>query len=454
MAFRSITVPFLVVVLTLGCGAARSAADQPGDKAKVLRGKAAMGSWRDDAPGVRRLLTLKDLPGTSADRPNEVELVKMPDGAAPRVPEGFTVELFASGLKQPRVVRVAPNGDVFVVDSKPGEVHVFRPGAAGSRPQGSVFATGLKKPYGLAFYPPGADPEWVYVANTDSVVRFHYSAGDLKSSSAPETVVAGLPWQHHWTRDICFSPDGLKMYLAVGSGSNVALDMFPEPREDGKLEAWKKNKPLGAAWDTEERRANVLTYTPDGKDEAIMATGLRNPSGIAIQPATGKLWAVINERDGLGGDTPFEYATSVREGAFYGWPWYYMGGHEDPRQKGKRPDLKGKLTEPDVLLQAHTAPLQIAFYESDAFPAEYKGDAFVTMHGSWDRAERVGYKVVRMHFDEGGQASGEVEDFMTGFVVSDKQVWGRPVGVAVGPDGSLYVTEDGSGTVWRVTHRR
>ncbi|HYD01341.1 MAG TPA: PQQ-dependent sugar dehydrogenase, partial [Phycisphaerales bacterium] len=302
-------------------------------------------------------------------------------------------------------------------------------------------------------YPPGSNPEWVYVAQTDSVVRFHYSPGDLKAASAPETVVSGLPWQHHWTKDICFSPDGAKMYLAVGSGSNVALDMFPEPREDGKLEAWKKNKPLGAAWDTEERRANILTYTPDGKNEAIMATGLRNPSGIALQPATGRLWAVINERDGLGGDTPFEYATSVREGAFYGWPWYYMGGHEDPRQKGKRPDLKGKLTEPDVLLQAHTAPLQIVFYEGDAFPAEYRGDAFVTYHGSWDREQRVGYKVVRLHFDDSGMPTGEVEDFMTGFVVSDKQVWGRPVGVAVGKDGSLYVTEDGSGTVWRVTRR-
>ena len=238
----------------------------------------------------------------------------------------------------------------------------------------------------------------------------------------------------------------------MGSGSNVALDMFPMPL-DMPFEQWKQTRPLGAAWDTEDRRATVLSYTPDGKDEQIVATGLRNCSGMAVQPASGQLWCVVNERDGLGDDTPFEYATNVQPGAFYGWPWYYIGGNEDPRQKGKRPDLKDRVTVPPVLIQAHSAPLQIAFYEADAFPAEYKGSAFVTLHGSWNREKRTGYKVVRLPFVN-GRPTGEYEDFMTGFVMSDQAVWGRPVGVAVAKDGSLLVTEDGNGTVWRVSRSR
>jgi glucose/arabinose dehydrogenase len=218
------------------------------------------------------------------------------------------------------------------------------------------------------------------------------------------------------------------------------------------MEQWKATRPLGAAWDTEERRADVLTFDPDGKNEKVFATGLRNCSGLTIQPATGQLWCVVNERDLLGEETPFEYATSVRDGAFYGWPWYYIGGHEDPRHKGERPDLNDKVTVPDVLMQAHTAPLQITFYEGAMFPADYKGSAFVTMHGSWNRGQRAGYKVVRLLFAN-GKPTGEVEDFMTGFVVSDRAVWGRPVGLAVAKDGSLFVSEDGSGTIWRVSRR-
>jgi len=183
-----------------------------------------------------------------------------------------------------------------------------------------------------------------------------------------------------------------------------------------------------------------------------VATGLRNPAGITIQLDTGELWAVINERDGLGDDTPPDYATHVQEGAFYGWPWYFIGAHEEPRLPGARPDLKDKVTLPDVLLQAHSAALQIAFYDGKDFPPEYKGSAFVTLHGSWDRERRTGYKVIRLLFDKTGKPTGEYEDFMTGFVISDKQVWGRPVGVAVAKDGSLFVTEDGNGTIWRVDH--
>ena len=227
--------------------------------------------------------------------------------------------------------------------------------------------------------------------------------------------------------------------------------MFPEPQIEGGLKAWKKTKPLGAAWDTEERRADVLSFTPEGKDEKIFATGLRNCAGLTVQPATGELWCAVDERDEIGRDVPLEYATHIKEGAFYGWPWFYSGGNEDPHHKGARPDLKDKVTVPDVLIEAHSAPLQIAFYDGDSFPTQYKGDAFVTLHGSWIQGQRSGNKVVRLRFKD-GKPTGEYEDFLTGFVVSDEKAWGRPVGIAVGQDGALFVTEDGSGSIWRVSY--
>jgi glucose/arabinose dehydrogenase len=292
------------------------------------------------------------------------------------------------------------------------------------------------------------------------VVRFPYKSGDLEAAGKPEHIITGIPTTHHYARDIAFSPDGSRLFFSVGSGSNVAQDMFPgphltmnpEPRPVNDLTEWVKTKPVGAAWDTEELRADVLSFDPNGKNLKIVATGLRNCAGMTLQPVTGQLWCVVNERDDLGDNTPFEYATHVVEGAFYGWPWYFIGGHEDPRQARARPDLKDQVTVPDVLMQAHSAPLQMVFYERDNFPAGYKGSAFATMHGSWNREKRTGYKVVRLLFDGRGKPTGEYEDFMTGFVVSDSRVWGRPVGVAVANDGSLFVTEDGSGTIWRVVH--
>ena len=421
------------------------------DNGAVLTGEKAFGDWHADAPGVRRLIKPEDQPAAllTPSAANQAEKTAMPADASPKVPEGFTIEKVAAGLKGPRVIRVAPNGDVFVADSKANRILVYRLAAGGAKPEKeSVFAEGLHQPYGIAFYPAGPNPEWVYVANSDSIVRFAYKSGALKAQGKAQTLVSGIPSVHHWTRDIVFSTDGKTLYLSVGSGSNVALDMAPAPSEGG-LDAWKKDKPLGAAWDTEARRADVLAFDPDGKNERIVATGLRNCSGMTLQPATGGLWCVVNERDELGDDTPFEYATQVKDGAFYGWPWYYIGSNEDPRHKGARPDLAGKVTLPDVLFQAHSAPLGIAFYTGDAFPAPYKGDAFVTFHGSWNRGTRTGYKVVRMRFKD-GKPTGEYEDFITGFVVSDGAVWGRPVGVAMAKDGSLLVSEDGSGTIWRV----
>jgi glucose/arabinose dehydrogenase len=343
-----------------------------------------------------------------------------------------------------------------------GSVHVLRIPAGRAKPaRHAVFASGLQQPFGIAFYPLGPNPKWVYIATSDGVVRFRYKNGDLEATGKPERIVAGIPATHHWARDIVFSPDGKRLFFSVGSGSNVAQDMFPEPhltmnpesRIVNGLTEWVKTKPVGAAWDTEELRADVLSFDPNGKNLTIVATGLRNCSGMTVQPVTGQLWCIVNERDELGDNTPFEFATHVVEGAFYGWPWYFIGGHEDPRHAGSRPDLKDKVMVPDVLMQAHSAPLQMVFYQRDNFPAEYKGSAFATMHGSWNRDKRTGYKVVRLLFDGSGNPTGEYEDFMTGFVVSDTQVWGRPVGVAVANDGSLFVTEDGNGTIWRVTYQ-
>ena len=441
------------IVMLAGAGAVRAAAED--GSGTLLKGKAAFGSWQQDKPGLRRLIKPQDLPPVGKSTPNFSEVAPMPPGAKPRVPPGFLVEMVASGYAGPRAIRVAPNGDLFFADSASNTIHVLRvPSGTASPTKNEVFASGLTQPFGIAFYPLGPNPEWVYVANSDGVVRFPYKNGDLIATGKPEQIVGHIPWVHHWTRDIAFTPDGKRLLLSVGSGSNVALDMFPEPEVKGGLQAWIKSEPLGAAWDTEERRADVLSYDPDGKNEEILATGLRNCAGITIQPATGLPWCVVNERDELGDNTPFEYATAVKDSSFYGWPWYYIGSNEDPRHKGARPDLKGKVTVPDVLMQAHSAPLQIVFYEGNDFPASYKGSAFVALHGSWNRAERTGYKVVRLLFDNAGKPTGEYEDFLTGFVISDKQVWGRPVGVAVAKDGSLFVTEDSNGTIWRVSHQK
>lgn len=447
-----VTAAMAVSTLMSGAGLFAQSATAPG---KVLRGNAAFGDWKEDAPGIRRLITIADLPEITPEVANLVELAPKPAGATPHVPGGFQVEVVASNLAQARVIHTAPNGDLFVSNSSAGEVRVYRVPPGSSIPtETEIFASGLHQPYGMAFYPPGPGPQWLYVANSNGVVRFPYKNGDLKTTGKAQQIVDCIPPTHHWTRDILITPDGKRLLLTVASGSNVALDMFPVPRVPEDLDGWNKTHPLGSAWDTEEGRGNILSFNPDGTDRKILATGLRNPSGITIQPATGELWAVINERDGLGDNTPFEYATHVQTGAFYGWPWYFLGNHEDPRHKGEHSDLKDKITIPDVFMQTHSAPLQIEFYEGDNFPAEYKGSAFVTLHGSWDRSRRTGYKVVRLIFDRNGKPTGEYEDFMTGFVISDKQVWGRPVGVTVAKDGSLFVTDDGSGTIWRISYKK
>jgi glucose/arabinose dehydrogenase len=418
------------------------------DAPQRLEGKAAFTDWRADRPGLRRHIRPADLPpaNLAGSRDNGVRVAPRTGNEKPLVPPGFEATLFAAGLDRPRQMRVAPNGDVFVVETGSGRIRVLRPSERGE-PGKEVFVSGLNQPFGVSFYPPGADPKWVYVANTNAVVRFAYVSGDLKARGPAETVVGRLPGgPSHFTRDVVFSADGRKMFVSVGSASNVAEGL--EKLDPSALGKWNAQHAPGAAWGFETDRADVLEFTPDGKNGHVFATGIRNCVGLAVS-SKDELWCSTNERDGLGDDVPSDYITRVREGAYYGWPWYYLGANEDPRHRGARPDLKDKITVPDVLLQAHSASLGIAFYTGQQFPPEYAGNLFAAEHGSWNRSRRTGYKVIRVIMKD-GVPTGEYEDFATGFVLNDATVWGRPVGIAVAKDGALLVSEDANGTIWRI----
>ncbi|HMG56285.1 MAG TPA: PQQ-dependent sugar dehydrogenase [Kofleriaceae bacterium] len=432
--------PALIALALLSCSpssadpapaapAARPQATAP------LTGKAAMGDWTTDAPGVRRKLIAADLPAPYATKSadNGATIVRRPAGALPRVPRGFTVELLTSDLRGPRMIRTAPNGDVFVVESEAGRVKVVRGADRDAGPERvAVFASGLRQPFGVGFYPPGA-PRWVYIANTDSVVRFPYGDGDLAARGAAETVVDNLSGGGrlrgggHWTRDVVFSADGAKMYVSIGSRSNVSDDAG------------------------EARRARIFEYTPDGKHERVYATGIRNPVGLAIHPETHDLWTSVNERDELGDHLVPDYITRVRDGGFYGWPWFYTGAHPDPRHPGKHPELRDQVIVPDVLLQSHSASLGVMFYTGAQFPPEYRLQAFAAEHGSWNRARRTGYKVIQVVVKD-GVPTGEYVDFMTGLVTADGNVWGRPVAVAQTQQGALIVSDDAGGWLWRIRY--
>jgi glucose/arabinose dehydrogenase len=416
----------------------------------LLQGAAAFGDWHADHPGVQRIIRPQDLPAPdlAASARNVVRIVRRTNDQKPIVPNGFEVNLFASGLSAPRLIRVAPNGDVFAAESNAGRIRVLRP-SGNAAAQATVFASGLHGPFGIAFYPAGADPQWVYVGNTDSVVRYPYRNGDLGARGPAEIIVPHLPVGGHHTRDVAFSPDGRTMYVSVGSATNVGEDM---PRlSAAQLQAWQATHPLGAAWGPETDRADVLAFDPQGKNGHVFAAGIRNCVGMAVAHASGTVWCSTNERDGLGDNVPPDYITRVREGAFYGWPWYYIGANEDPRHRGERPDLKDKITVPDVLIEAHSASLGMTFYDATQFPEQYRGDIFAAEHGSWNRSKRTGYKIIRVIVKD-GVPTGEYEDFATGLVINDSEVWGRPVGVAVDKDGALLVSEDASGTIWRISY--
>ncbi len=423
------------VVLALLFSLVQHAAQSGKNAHSAAASQAPFTDYRYEKPGTIHKITASDLPAPYATKSasNWARVVDRPKDAWPQAPAGFKVDLFATDLDEPRKIITAPNGDVFLAESHKGEIKIFRGITGDGKPQQTeTFATGLNRPYGIAFYPPGPNPQYVYVGNTNAVLRFPYHNGDLKATGKPEHI-ADLPGGGgHWTRDIVFSPDGKQMFVAVGSDSNVD---DPDTHPD------------------EKNRADILVMAPDGSNLLVYAYGIRNAgAGLAINPKTGELWCSVNERDGLGDNLVPDYITHVQAGGFYGWPYYYIGGNQDPRLPGKHPELKDKVIVPDVLLQPHTASLEMTFYEGKQFPAEYQGDIFASQHGSWNKSTRVGYELIRVPLHQTGKASGEYEDFLTGFVLPNGDVWGRPVGVTVAPDGSLLVTDDGSNSIWRVSY--
>lgn len=384
---------------------------------------------KGEIEGKTILIRPQDLPKPFATPPssNGPKLVAKPDDATLSLPPGFKAEIFAEGFNNPRWLTVAPNGDVFVVESGPGRVILLRDTkGTGKADVREIFAEGLRQPFGVAVW-----KDSLYVGNTDAVVRFPYKAGQTKAEGQPETVVPDLPalgYHGHWTRNVVFNTRTSKMYVTVGSEEDIG--------------------------EAKPRRAVILEYNADGSGYKVFATGLRNPVGLAIQPGTNTLWAAVNERDNLGDDLTPDYVTSVKEGGFYGWPYYYAGPNHDPRMP-EHPELKDKVITPDVLVQAHSAALGLTFYTGKMFPKEYQGDAFVAFHGSGNRSKRTGYKVVRIPF-KGGKAVGGYQDFLTGWMLGedDKRVWGRPVGLAVAKDGALLVVDDGANKIWRVSYQK
>lgn len=384
-------------------------------------------------PGEFHKITPADLPKpfASPSARNFGRVVARPANAWPKAPAGFKVEIYSTDAKAPRKILTAPNGDFFAAETGNGSIKVFRGiGKDGKPEKMETFATGLNQPYGLAFYPPGDNPQWLYVGNTNAVVRFAYKQGDMASSGKPEVIVKELPTGGHSTRDLVFSNDGKRMFVAVGSGSNID---DPDTHRG------------------EFHRANVLEFRPDGTFVKVYASGIRNPAGLALNPITNEVWVSVNERDELGDNLVPDYVSSIKEDGFYGWPYYYMGSNPDPRLDGKHPELKDRTLVPDILLQPHNASLGITFYDGKMFPIEYQGDLFAAEHGSWNRANRSGYEVIRVPLNN-GKASGVYEDFLTGFVDEKGEAWGRPVGVTNAKDGSILVTDDGGSVIWRVSY--
>jgi len=420
----------------------------------------------------QRQQNIPQLPAPSDARPNFGRVVDRPEGAMPKAPAGFTVELYADNVTNARIMEFAPNGDLFVSqpsqnsvlilrdtnkDGKPDERFTFdqgQPPAAGrggggpgggagagrgGAPVGGAPGGGapggrgaaanpntaeMLQPFGLAFH-----EGYLYVGNTNSIVRYKYTAGDTKASGPAEKLRDLSGGGNHFTRNIVFSRDGKKLYVSVGSTNNI------DETGNGN-----------------EHRAMIHEYDPDGTNFRIFASGLRNPVGLALQPGTNILWTAVNERDNLGDDLPPEYATSVKDGGFYGWPYSYIGAHIDTRVPQREPDLVKRAIVPDVLIPAHSAPIGIAFYTGMQFPQRYRNGLFVALHGSWNRSTTNGAKVIFVPFQNG--KPGAIEDFLTGFVVdpSANSKWGRPTGVTVAPDGSVLVSDDGGNRIWRIRY--
>ena len=401
---------------------------------------------------------LTNVPPVSDARPNFGSVVPRAEGAMPKVPAGFNVQLYADNIPGARLMEFAPNGDLFVSQPAQNAVMVLRdtnkdgipderftyaqgpppvqrgagpppapaPGGPGGGrgPAVNPNTAEMIQPFGLAFH-----EGYLYVGNTNSIVRYKYTPGDTKASGPPEKLRDLNGGANHFTRNIIFSRDGKKLYVSVGSTNNID--------ETG----------VG-----NEHRAMIHEYNADGTNFRVFASGLRNPVGLALQPGTNILWTAVNERDNLGDDTPPEYATSVKDGGFYGWPYSYIGGHIDSRVPQREPDLVKRAIVPDVLIPAHSAPIGIAFYTGTQFPQRFRSGLFVALHGSWNRSTTNGAKVIFVPF-QGGKP-GAIEDFLTGFVIDPKanSKWGRPTGITVAPDGSLLVSDDGGNRIWRIRY--
>jgi glucose/arabinose dehydrogenase len=426
MSFRNRFGACLIVTVAfiLSC----AAANQP----EVQRGQSMVGVGPADK------IQLPPPFATPSAR-NTSKVIGWPKGKMPTPAPGFDVSLFAENFDNPRSTYILPNGDVLVVEANrewpdrpdrpeksANRITLFRDTNKDGKPDlREVFLTGLNMPHGMVLV-----GNWFYVGNTDSVVRYPYRAGQTKIDGKGEKIL-DLPAGGHYTRNLIADPGGRKVYVAIGSASNVD--------EDNQ-------------WEKDQRRAGIVEINPDGSGARIFANGLRNPVGMDWDPQTKALWTVVNERDLLGDDLVPDYLTSVREGAFYGWPYCYFGQNEDPRKKGQRPDLVAKAIKPDSAVGSHVAALGLAFYRGKSFPQRYNGGAFIGMHGSWNRSKMVGYKVAFVRF-ENGKPVGPLEDILTGFIANEEkfEAYGRPVGVAVWTDGSLLVADDSGGKVWRVT---
>ncbi len=412
-------IAILALLLAISALALTGYPPAPGDAAQ---------SANDHVFGHHEILPSKlPAPYDTRTSSNPPRVVPRPADAKLQLPPGFEITTWAEGdMEYPRWLTLAPNGDVFLADSRSGRIIVLRDTHnSGKSDERHVFASGLMQPFGMAFW-----HDYLYVGNTNAIVRFKYRPGQTQAEGAPEKIadLPGRGYHEHWTRNIVFNPSGTKMYVSVGSASNDS------PGED-------------------EIRAAISEYNPDGSGHRLYATGTRNPIGMKFYPGTNQLWSIVQERDELGDDLPSDYLTHIQEGGFYGWPYAYIGPHPDPQNK-ERPDLVKKTITPDVLFQAHSAAMDVLFYQGKMFPKEYQGDAFVSLHGSWNRSKRTGYKVVRVHFENGKPTPG-YDDFVTGWMLSpdSTEVWGRPVGLVELKDGSVLLADDGGRKIWRISYR-
>lgn len=416
----------------------QSSQDKPNKKNAV--GKNTVESKTKNLPKIEHfknapahLIKPEDLPkpfATDSARMGS-KIIEQPADAKLQMPENFTIDVYAEGgFTYPRWMVEAPNGDVFVADSRANSIVVLRDkNKDGRADERFVWSDKLSQPFGMAFW-----NDWFYVANTDSVVRFKYKKGQTAAVGEPEKIIELTEggYNQHWTRNIKFSPDGKKLYVSIGSSGNIDIE-------------------------TDKRRAAINEYNPDGSGHRIYADGLRNPIGLDFNLKTGELWTAVNERDGLGDNLVPDYVTSVKDGGFYGFPYSYIGQNPEPRRSEKRPDLVDKAIVPDVLVNSHSAALGIVFNNGKMFPKEYAGDAFVAFHGSWNREKLTGYKIIRVDFDENGKLKNNgYEDFITGWLPNEnsREVWGRPVGLLMLNDGSMLIADDGGKKIWRVSYKK